>query len=513
MDGDTATLLHIENISKTFVAPALSNVSLKIKQGEIHAIVGENGAGKSTLCRIIAGIIQPDSGKMFLNNSPYKPANKKDAEHCGIRIVMQELNVIPTLTVAENIFFSDLPNRFGLINRNLLSRNSKILLNQIGMENVAPDTLVSHLSLAQQQLVEIASGISKRCSLLILDEPTAALTEKEVENLFQQIRKLKSFGTSIIYISHKLEEVMQISDTITVLRDGTLVSTRPANQYSVDEIVRLMVGRELQPITHKKPTTSDKVLMRVDNLSTKTGIKNVSFELKQGEVLGFAGLMGSGRTELMRAIYGADPRVSGNIYLRGSNKPAIIRSPQDAVKQGIAMLPENRKEQGLFLPLSLKINITINNLKALCKIPTVINQVDEIKIAEQWRATLSIKSNSVDQKVVELSGGNQQKVLLARWLFKNCDILIMDEPTRGIDVGAKFEIYKLVSELAEQGKAVIFVSSDLKELFTVCDRIAVMSAGALAGIFERENWSQDKIMSAALSGYLKENKSNNQYGN
>lgn len=506
MSSDDKVLLKIQNICKSYAAPAVCDISLEIKRGEVHAIVGENGAGKSTLCRIIAGIVKPDSGEMFFNNSPYQPLNKRDAEQKGVRMVMQELNVIPTLNVAENIFFTDLPHKFGIINYRLLQENSARLLQQAGLNNITPMTPVSSLSVAQQQLVEIAAGLSKNCSLLILDEPTAALTEREIENLFRHIGKLKSAGTSIIYVSHRLEEVMRISDTITVLRDGKLVSTKPAVECALDEIIRLMVGRELKEMPRKTGRGNEKILMRVESITTKNGVKNVSFELREGEILGFAGLMGSGRTELIRAIFGADRCESGNIFLRGSDKPIAINTPRDAVKHGIAMLPENRKEQGLFLPLSVKLNITINNLKRLCKMPSLINYDEEMNIAAMWREALSIKSASLEQPVVELSGGNQQKVLLARWLLKNCDILIMDEPTRGIDVGAKFDIYNLVAELAGQGKGIIFVSSDLKELFTVCDRIAVMSAGSLAGIFSKAEWSEEKIISAALSGYLKEQK-------
>ena len=496
-------LLKIEGVCKTYAVPVLTDISLEIKRGEIHSIVGENGAGKSTLCRIIAGLVKPNSGFMTLNGIGYNPESKRDAERHGIRIVMQELNVIPTLTIAENIFLTDLPNRFGYIDKPTLNERTQRLLEQIGMGDVSPDTKVSELGLGKQQLVEIAGGLSKKCNLLILDEPTAALTEPEVKNLFRQIKKLKEAGTSIIYISHRLEEVMQVSDTITVLRDGKLIKTKPALEFTLDEMVRLMVGRELEVISHRKTASCNNLLMRVEDVSAPTVVKNVSFELMRGEVLGFAGLMGSGRTELMRAIFGADSKTSGRIFIKDLDNPILIKNPSDAVRNGIAMLPESRKEQGLFLPLSVRVNITINNLKKLCRMPAVIDNSIEVNESELWRKTLSIKSNSTEQKVLELSGGNQQKILLARWLFKDCDILIMDEPTRGIDVGAKFEIYKLIYELAERGKGIIFVSSDLKELMTVCDRIAVMSNGSLAGIFNIDNWSQDKIMSAALSGYLK----------
>lgn len=500
MRRGNSVLLKIDDICKTYAVPVLSNISLEIKKAEVHAIVGENGAGKSTLCKIISGIVNPDSGRMFLNDAPYSPRNKRDAETHGVRFVMQELNVIPTLTVAENIFLNEMPHRFGWIDRKRLNDKARRILSQIGMESIAPETKVSDLGIGKQQMVEIAAGISANCSLLILDEPTAALTDVEVEHLFEQIRKLKQSGASIIYISHRLEEVMQISDRITVLRDGKLIATDVASSFTIDKIVELMVGRELSPIQSESAKESGSPLLEVRNLNAGSKVKNVSFGLKEGEILGFAGLMGSGRTETMRAIYGADKMISGSIFLKG--KKVDINSPSDAVRNRIAMLPENRKEHGLFLPLTVKFNVTINNLKALASRLGIIDVHREISVAEAWKGTLSVRCNSIDQKVQELSGGNQQKILLARWLFKDCDVIIMDEPTRGIDVGAKFEIYNLIKKLALEKKGIIFVSSDLKELMSVCDRIIVMSNGEIAGDFQRGTWTQDKIMKAALSRYM-----------
>ena len=500
MQDKNSVLLKIENLFKTFATPVLTDICLEINKGEIHAIVGENGAGKSTLCKIISGIETPDSGRMFFNNTPYLPRNKKESEKHGIRFVMQELNVIPSLSVAENIFLSELPHKFGWIERKRLNNNARQVLSRIGMDIIDPNIKVGVLGIGQQQMVEIAAGISKNCSLLILDEPTAALTNIEVEHLFEQIKKIKQTGTSIIYISHRLEEVMEISDRITVLRDGKVVAAGNKSSFTIDNIVELMVGRELTSIQYESAKKDGKILLEVKNLNAGTKVKNVSFILREGEILGFAGLMGSGRTETMRAIYGADKRVAGDIFVKG--KRVEIKSPSNAVANSIAMLPENRKEHGLFLPLSVKFNITINNLKSLATRFAMIDTAKENSVAENWKNSLPIRCSSIEQKAFELSGGNQQKILIARWLLKNCDIIIMDEPTRGIDVGAKFEIYNLIKKLAAEKKGIIFISSDLKELMSICDRIVVMSNGEIAGNFPKGTWTQDKIMKSALSRYM-----------
>ncbi len=345
-------------------------------------------------------------------------------------------------------------------------------------------------------------GLSRRCQVLILDEPTAALTAPEIERLFEQIARLKANGTAIIYISHRMEEIQRIADRISILRDGRLVALRAVGEITLPEIVRLMVGRELGEVVVREPSAPGAVALRVRGLRRTPAVKDVSFEARRGEILGFAGLMGSGRTEAMRAIFGADRRDAGDIFLHASTESTRIRSPRDAVRRGLALLTENRKEQGLLLPWSIRANVTLMNLRQFSQWGGWIRRHPEQASAQSWVKKLGVRCHSAEQPVVQLSGGNQQKVVIARWLLRACDILIFDEPTRGIDVGAKFEIYQLLAELAKQGKAVLMVSSDLLELLAVCDRIVVMSAGRIAATFNRGEWSQDKIMAAALSGYM-----------
>jgi ribose transport system ATP-binding protein len=494
------SVLSLRGICKSYAGPVLSEVDLDLHAGEVHALVGENGAGKSTLCRIIAGLVRAEAGAMTLRGENYSPRGKGEAEHRGIRMVLQELNLIGTLTVAENLFLNRLPNRGGWIDYPQLHRDAAALLARVGMDQIDPDTPAGQLGIGHQQMIEIAAGISQRCEVLILDEPTAALTDPEIENLFRQIAEIKAAGTSILYISHRMEEIRLISDRISVLRDGCLLATRGTAEFPLDEIVRLMVGREVAETLRVSPGSAGEVTLKVEGLRAGSAVRGVSFEARRGEILGFAGLMGSGRTETMRAVFGADPRDAGEIHLFG--QPANICSPRDAVRQGMALLTENRKEQGLFLPLAVRANITLNRLGAVSKALGWIMRGRESAEASTWADRLSVRCASIEQRASELSGGNQQKVVVARWLFRDCDILIFDEPTRGIDVGAKFEIYQLLSRLADQGKAIIVVSSDLRELMGLCDRIAVMSAGRIADIYRREEWTQDKIMNSALSGYL-----------
>jgi ribose transport system ATP-binding protein len=439
---------------------------------------------------------------MRLHGQLYAPRSKVDAERHGIRMVMQELNLIGNLTVAENIFLEHLPHRCGVISYAKLNADARDVMARAGLKDIAPDRLVSSLGVGQQQLTEIAAGLSRRCRLLILDEPTAALTEAETQALFTQIARLKADGTGIIYISHRMEELKRIADRITVLRDGKLVATHPAAEIGIDEIVRLMVGRELGAVHAAERRTRGRVALRAMGLCRGGVVKDVSFEAYRGEILGFAGLMGSGRTETMRLVFGADRADAGTLYLHGSETPARIRSPRDAVRRGLALLTEDRKAQGLLLPLPVRVNVTLARLRDLLRPGGWIRAADERADAGRMVRMLGVRCQGAEQRVAELSGGNQQKVVIAKWLYRDCDILIFDEPTRGIDVGAKFEIYNLLSDLAAKGKAIIVVSSDLKELLAICDRIAVMSAGRLAATFERGEWTQDKIMAAALSGYL-----------
>lgn len=499
---EATPFLEVADLHKAYGTPVLVDVQFNLRRGEVHALVGENGAGKSTLSRIIAGLTAADAGHMTLDGQPYRPKDKRDAERHGIRMVMQELKLVSDLTVAENIFIERLPNRLGFIDRKRLRSQTREILATVGMEDVDPDCPVGELGVGQQQLTEIAAGLSQNCDVLILDEPTAALTDPEIERLFAQIDRLKKAGTAIVYISHRMEEIRRIADRISVLRDGRMIATRDAREVSLDEIVNLMVGRDLDQAVFHAQSGVGEVALRVKGMRRGTSVRDVSFQVSRGEILGFAGLMGAGRTETMRAVFAADQPEAGSVYLGGSNTPLRLRSPRDAVRHGIALLTEDRKQQGLLLSLPIRANITLACLAALSRMGWISEPRESVD-AQRWAEMLGVRCSSVAQNVGELSGGNQQKVVIAKWLLRNCDVLIFDEPTRGIDVGAKFEIYRLLRELAGQGKAIIMVSSDLKELLALCDRIAVMSTGRIAATFSRGEWTQDKIMTAALSGHLK----------
>jgi ribose transport system ATP-binding protein len=497
---DNAEILSVSGVSKSYSTLVLSEVSFDVRAGEVHALVGENGAGKSTLARIIAGLTQADAGEMRLEDKPFRPMSKTEAEHHGVRMVLQELNVIGNLTVAENIYFDQMPNWLGWVDYAGMNSRARRIMSEVGLGEIDPAQQVRLLGVGQQQLVEIAAGLSRNCRVLILDEPTAALTDPEIERLFAQIARLKAARVGLVYISHRMEEIKRVADRITVLRDGRVVATGRAEETSLDEIVRWMVGRELGEAVQRQKKPAGATALRVRNLTLGSAVRGVSFEARRGEILGFAGLMGSGRTETMRAVFGADRPERGEIFLHGQDTPARIRSPRDAVRNGIALLTEDRKMQGLLLPWPVRANISLMQLGRLSRWGWVRSDQERSEAA-RWAQALNVRCASAEQRAVELSGGNQQKVVIAKWLFRNCDILIFDEPTRGIDVGAKFEIYRLLAELADNDKAIIVVSSDLKELLALCDRIAVMSAGLITATFERGEWSQENIMAAALSGY------------
>jgi len=528
-DASTNTLFAASGINKSFPGVrALCDVDFELAPGEVHALVGENGAGKSTLTRIIAGVEAPDSGVMQLSGRQYQPRSRADAEAQGVRMVMQELHLIGNLTVAENIFIEKLPGRqfnrglrrlhglvkirenswlkipfllFGIIDYEKLNRAAREVMSRVGLGDIDPAVPVRFLGVGQQQMVEIAAGLSRRCRILALDEPTASLTDNEIELLFAQIKKLKAEGVGIIYISHRIEEVMRIADRVTVLRDGKIILTHPTGELKVGDIIRMMVGRDLESakdvVADGRAGRFGETALRVVGLAAGRKVKDVSFEVRRGEIFGVAGLMGSGRTETMRAIFGADAAQQGRVYLRGADKPVVIRRPRDAVRNGIAFLTEDRKEQGLLLQLPVRVNISLTRLRSVSRFGWV-NMPRERSVAARFIDALGVRCRSAEQPVSELSGGNQQKVVIAKWMFRDSDILIFDEPTRGIDVGAKFEIYRMLGELAEEGKAIIFVSSDLKELMAVCDRIMVMSAGRVAATFARGEWSEEKIMAAAF---------------
>jgi len=499
--NDTNPLLQVTGLCKTYSVPVLSQFSFELAAGEVHALVGSNGAGKSTFARILCGLTPPDRGEMTLGGRPHAPRTKREAEHAGVVMVMQELNVIGTLTVAENIFLNRLPRRAGFVSYRRLHDMARQALQRVGLQNVDPATPADRLGIGTQQLVEIAGALAQNCRLLILDEPTAALTDPEIEVLFDNIRRLKAAGVGIIYISHRMDEIRRIADRVTVLRDGRHIATHPAATASTEELVREMVGHDLP----ERKTAGDRQLgepgLRVCGLWAGDRVKDVSFEARRGEILGLAGLIGSGRTETLRAIFGADPKERGEIYVGGNPNPVTIRNPADAVRAGIGMVPEDRKQDGLLLQQAIRVNTTLATLARHTRWGWISTR-SETRTTEAMRQRLDVRCASLEQAVAELSGGTQQKVVVARWLARDCQVLLFDEPTRGIDVAAKDTLYQVLRDLAAEGRTVVVVSSELTELMALCDRILVLSAGRIAGEFLPGQWSQEKITQAAFSGYL-----------
>ena len=492
-------LLHVEKLSKTYATPVLNEVSFSLYPGEVLALAGENGAGKSTLTKIIAGLVPASSGTMQLNGQPFQPHSRQDAEKLGVRMVLQELGTIPTLSVAENLMIDHLPGHAGWIDRHALNHLAREALAKIGLTDIDPQTLVGELGVGYQQMVEIARNMMGTCKLLILDEPTAALTNREIEHLFVQIQKLKREGVAIIYISHRLDELLEIADRVMVLRDGRHIATRNMHEVNQDDIVKFMVGKEVREALDRPRRVAGNVVLEVRNLKRGTQVKDANLKLHAGEVLGIAGLVGSGRTELLRLIFGADSADSGQILLNGKALTPV--SPAKAVKHGMGLVTEDRKTQGLLLSLAIQINATLANIRAIAP-QGWLHLAQEREQVAHLNHLLHVRSQGVEQPVGELSGGNQQKVVFARWLHRDCEVLLLDEPTRGVDIGARADIYAQIDQMAGAGKALMMVSSDLRELMSVCDRIAVMSAGRLVQIFERGEWTQHKLLEAAFSGYL-----------
>ncbi|SDQ58072.1 monosaccharide ABC transporter ATP-binding protein, CUT2 family [Pseudomonas sp. UC 17F4] len=502
MSATADVVLSVSAIGKTYAQPVLGDIELSLRRGEVLALTGENGAGKSTLSKIIGGLEWPTTGHMLYQGQPYQPGSRAAAERLGVRMVMQELNLLPTLTVAENLFLDNLPGRAGWINRKRLRQLAVAAMAQVGLDAIDPDTPVGELGIGHQQMVEIARNLIGDCHVLIFDEPTAMLTAREVELLFTQIERLQQRGVAIVYISHRLEELKRIAQRIAVLRDGKLVCVEPMQRYNSEQLVNLMVGRELGEHIDLGVRNIGAPILKVNGLGRSDKVKDVSFEVRSGEIFGISGLIGAGRTELLRLIYGADSADSGTIELGNPLREVRVDSPVAAVRQGIALITEDRKGEGLLLSQSISANIALGNLPAISR-AGIVNSGAERELAERQIAAMRIRSSSPEQVVGELSGGNQQKVVIGRWLERDCSVLLFDEPTRGIDVGAKFDIYGLLAELARQGKALVVVSSDLRELMLICDRIGVLSAGRLIDTFERDSWTQDQLLAAAFAGYQK----------
>jgi ribose transport system ATP-binding protein len=486
-------LLRLHGVGKRFPGViALQDVSFDVRAGEVHAICGENGAGKSTLMKIVSGQYQPDEGAIFLNGQEKKFASTLDAQAVGIAIIHQELNLIPHLSIAENIFLAREPKRGFFIDRARLAADAQKALDRIGL-TLKPNTLVGSLSVAQQQMIEIAKALSLNARLLIMDEPTSSLTESETVHLFRIIKELRKDRVGIVYISHRLDELSEIADRVTVLRDGRTISTDDFAATTVDQIVSHMVGRDLDDVfpERKSQPTSD-VLLTVQGLSRKEVFGPVDFELRRGEILGFAGLMGSGRTEVARAVFGADPVNAGSVELNGEK--LSIHSPIDAIRHGIAYLSEDRKGNGLALQMTVAKNITLANVDAVSGAGGFIRFEEEAKVARRYIDALGIRTPSANQITRNLSGGNQQKVVISKWLFRESKILFFDEPTRGIDVGAKYAIYELMDRLAAQGIGVVLISSELPEIMGMTDRVAVFHEGRIAGVLETRKTNQEEIM-------------------
>jgi len=498
--GAPPVLLQGRGIGKTYATPVLAGVDFELRAGEVLALTGENGAGKSTLSKIVAGLVQPTAGTLALAGQPFAPASRKDAERHGVRMVMQELSLVPTLSVAENLLLGRLPHRFGFIRGDALNEAAAKQMALIGLDDVDPRLPVSALGVGYQQMVEIARSLVGDCRLLILDEPTATLTSREIAHLFEQIALLKARGVAVVYISHRLDELQQVADRVMVLRDGRHIDTRPMRELTQSDIVRSMVGRDVHEGLERDVRPRGRRALAVRGLARGNVVRDVSFDLHAGEVLGLAGLVGSGRTELLRLIDGADRKDAGEVLLGESQAPARISSPMQAVRQGIGFVTEDRKSQGLLLPQSIRVNATLANLAAVSRAGW-LRRDDERAEVQRLRELLRVRSESIEQPVAELSGGNQQKVVFARWLHRDCDVLLLDEPTRGVDIGARADIYAQMDKLAAAGKALLMVSSDLRELMSQCDRIGVMSAGRLVRIFERGQWTEQLLLEAAFSAY------------
>jgi len=503
IDAGVPIKLVVRDISKSFPGvKALDRISFRVRRGTTHVLCGENGAGKSTLMKIINGIYTPDEGQIFLDGKSVTIENPIHARALGISMIFQELSYVPEMTVAENIFLGRWPtDRLGRVDRREMRRRTQELLDR---ENLfySPDEQLKNLSVSDIQMLEIIKAVSNNSDIIIMDEPTSAITQKEIERLFAMIETMKKRGASIIYISHKLDEIFQIADEITVLRDGAIVGTKPAAELTIDDVITMMVGRRMESKYPYESVPKGETLLDVKNFSSAGVFSNVSFHVDAGEIVGFAGLMGAGRTEVVRALFGLDAHTSGEVILKGKRMENL--SVRNSIDNGMVMLSEDRRRYGLVPIRSVLENVSLANLKKFIY-KGRLHRKEEQDAVTATCARMNVKTPSLETTVEALSGGNQQKIVLAKWMTVDPDVLLMDEPTRGIDVGAKYEIYKLMIELARQGKALLMVSSELPELIGMCDRIYVMCQGRISGELRREEFSAERIMSLATGATRREN--------
>lgn len=497
-----ACLLEIRGLSKQYGAvTVLDRCNIDFHKGEVHALLGANGAGKSTLVKIISGLVSASSGIMYLEGEPYTIASKAQAEQSGVQIVQQELNMIGTLSVAENLLLTRLPNRVGVINSKEMHRRARVALDRLGLSDIQTDTRVGKLGIGHQQMIEIAAALDRDCKVLILDEPTAALSAGETERLFAQLVKLREQGVAIIYISHRLDEITQLADRASVLRDGKWISTDPIKDLSVQAMVARMSGEDRGSTIEFESHATDKIGLDVKGFRSGTKVRDVSFRAYRGERLGIAGLVGSGRTELLRLIFGADHPESGSVAMGNDDTRFTFRTPSAAVRAGLAMVTEDRKSNGLLLSQSIRTNTTLSSMWQRFSTWGLVRGGREKFVTGELVKQLETKCVDTEQAVGQLSGGNQQKVVIAKWLVRDAEVFFFDEPTRGIDVAARHRIYALMEKLASNGKTLVIVSSDLDELMQVCDRILVMSAGKIVAEYRRGGWSVEKLNEAAFAGY------------
>jgi inositol transport system ATP-binding protein len=493
---ENKVLLQMKDIHKTFPGVyALRDINLEVRAGEVHALLGENGAGKSTLIKVLGGIYQADQGEIFIDGNKVEISDVRDAQQQGISIIHQELVLVPYMTVAENIYLGREPKNGLFVNHRKMEEKAQNLLDAYQM-NIDATTVVANLTTAQQQMVEIVKAISFDSKILVMDEPTSSISDKEVEFLFNTMRILTKKGVGIIYISHKMSELDQICDRVTVLRDGKYVGTEVVKETTKEKLISMMVGRELQKYYTRNFQEAGEVVLKCENISDGKLVKDACFEIRKGEIVGFSGLVGSGRSELMKCIFGLNKNSSGDIFIDG--KKVRIKSPIDAIKYGIALVPEDRKKEGLYKVQSVKYNSTIEVLDEFIK-GIIVNYSKEEAITQTYIDMMSTKTPSQDQVIGNLSGGNQQKVMIGRWLATSPKILILDEPTRGVDVGAKSEIYARMNELVKKGVSIIMISSELPEIINMSDRIYVMNSGRIAGCLQRDGISQEHIMQLAAS--------------